>query len=1066
MNTSQNISTLLQSQLPEYIRSDPSYSNFVSFLQAYYEWMEQDSDTNNTNVLYNSKNILNYNDIDNTTEKFLEYYVNDFLQFFPKDSLVSPQLAIKAAKELYRSKGTPASYKFLFKILYNSDFDLFFTKDAILEASSGVWYIPKSVKLYTTDTAYLNIQNTRIFGETSKSIATVENSVLAGNKTEVFISNIERLFNSGEMVRIVDSNNQDIYFLNSQIVQKDQNGNYPVGAYNLRTKLVGQVSQINIDPQNRGLYYNPGDPVVVYGGLNQSVSNPIGATAHVGTTTSGSVKQIIPTTGGFGYTSNTLISISNAPGAIAIVGSLTAQLPPVPVISNPGSGYNVGDIVIKGNTQSYFAFADVSQVDENGSVTSIIYRNGLNANVILGITANVLSSNIFATNAAITISTVPGNGAANATYIVADTIDLKLQEPHLGHSSGIQLGSSASPIPYYFSKLPSANINSKLSDAFTFESFSTFAISSIFVENGGGGIASLPSIAAESIYPTDVYDPSDPTNALGNNITGNLANLGILSPIQIVNPGTGYQINDRIIFSGGSGYGANAIVSQVSPSGGITQIDFKYPNAGNIEYPLGGMGYKQSSLPVVVVNSSNVLASNAALLVPGILGSGATFSVSTDRIGSVTTIDLVTYGEDYISQPNVSLYIQDVVVSNTSTSDIIQSGDIVYQGISANNPSYVATVDSVSELTYNAIQESSLYNLRVFNYSSKINPALPLVVRNKPINLKLANTAFPLNTFYPGSPEYDVNGIKTYGDGNAKATSKFLNGLAIGAGQYLTSQGQLSSFSVLQNENYNNFTYQITVEAEISKYREMLLKLLHPSGMKIIGRYSIKSDVMNEITASDTLVFGHTLQYYSSSLLTTATMVADFINKSNNIISFSNLFGSGIIGIFANSIVEITSSAGDSIKSDVVSIDTTKNTITLKTNTWLTFSNVAYVSANVGSNTISVLSLTGSYDIINSGNYTNSSYPLMDIVRAGDKILIPNNTVKIVSGVDYINNNIILTSNLTNAANNSLLSVNRTFVATSPYIKIYSSTGIPVFLEITDQSGNSITTQDGLIITA
>ena len=71
-----NISTLLPSQLPEYIRSDPSYSNFIIFLQAYYEWMEQNSDVNNTNVLYNSKNLLDYNDIDTTTDEFLKYYIN------------------------------------------------------------------------------------------------------------------------------------------------------------------------------------------------------------------------------------------------------------------------------------------------------------------------------------------------------------------------------------------------------------------------------------------------------------------------------------------------------------------------------------------------------------------------------------------------------------------------------------------------------------------------------------------------------------------------------------------------------------------------------------------------------------------------------------------------------------------------------------------------------------------------------------------------------------------------------------------------------------------------------
>ena len=42
-----------------------AYGNFVLFLKAYYEWLEQ---TNN--VTDRSKNLLSYTDIDNTTQEF------------------------------------------------------------------------------------------------------------------------------------------------------------------------------------------------------------------------------------------------------------------------------------------------------------------------------------------------------------------------------------------------------------------------------------------------------------------------------------------------------------------------------------------------------------------------------------------------------------------------------------------------------------------------------------------------------------------------------------------------------------------------------------------------------------------------------------------------------------------------------------------------------------------------------------------------------------------------------------------------------------------------------------
>ena len=76
-------------------------------------------------------------DVDTTTEEFLQYYVNDFLAYFPQDILADKTKAIKIAKELYQSKGTPASYKFLFRVLYNSDVEFLYTKDVIFRASAG-----------------------------------------------------------------------------------------------------------------------------------------------------------------------------------------------------------------------------------------------------------------------------------------------------------------------------------------------------------------------------------------------------------------------------------------------------------------------------------------------------------------------------------------------------------------------------------------------------------------------------------------------------------------------------------------------------------------------------------------------------------------------------------------------------------------------------------------------------------------------------------------------------------------------------------------------------------------
>ena len=705
-------SLLIPSQLPEFIRDDPSYANFVAFLQAYYEWMEQDG-----NVTDRSKNLLNYKDIDATTTEFLQYFTNEFLPYFPNDALISKEKAVKVARQLYRSKGTPASYQFLFRILYNSDFDVYYTKDSVFKASDGNWYIPKSLKLNTLDSRFLNINNYRLFGETTKSIATVENSVKAGNKTEVFISNIERLFQSGEYVRVVDNANQNIL----------------IGGKILRAKIVGQISSVKIDQYNRGLLYQPGDPVVIYGGLESA--NGHGAIATVGTTTAGSILTLDVVNQGYGYSNspNTVINFTYAPGASAVVGSL-----------NPAA-----------------------------------------------------------------------NGVAKIAYVPLDSIALK-QYYTLGN--GNWNSTFGSPSNYHFANVANANANTVLAEAFSFLNLTTYPLSSVLLVNGGGGITKTPLVMADSRYLDD------------NDEYGEIASLGILAPIQIITGGEGYEINDTIVFTGGSGYGAHAKVSNVATNGSITELT--YTSDGF--YPLGGMGYNSTSVPVITVDSANTLASNASLFIPGILGTGATFILTTDQAGSISIINVLDPGEDYTSTPKVSLKVEDIVVANVTISNFPQLGDVVYQGTSVEVATYSATVNNAVLLQENGDPTQSLYNLRVFEYKSTPDPTKPLKI-DKGINMIMANTQYDAN--------YNSTGVRIYGNGLAKANASFLNGLVIGQGQYLDKKGQPSSFSVLQSQIYNNYTYVITVEKEISKYRDILLNLLHPSGMQMLGRYSLKSTV-------------------------------------------------------------------------------------------------------------------------------------------------------------------------------------------------------------------------------
>jgi hypothetical protein len=1007
-------SLLVPSQLPAFIRDNPSYSKFVLFVQAYYQWMEQQD-----NVTDVSKNLLNYHDIDSllaantalagtsaTVNEFIDYFQNDFLSYFPKDMLANKSEVIKLAKQLYQSKGTPASYQFLFRTLYNSDVDIFNTKDAVFKASAGTWYVPVSLRLESRDTNFLSTIQLKVFGLTSKSVATIDNVVLSPTKLELFISNGARTFQSGEYVNVVDSNNQIVYFLNGQLIPTfNYVSDYLIGdlvifdgvtyiatlassgidptntnywsqyssqAESLTSKIIGQISQINIDSNYQGLYYQPGYPVIVYGGL-ANVANPHQAVAQVGTVTSGSIQRINTLDGGYGYTSspNTVISFTNAPGAAAVVGSLD----PTP------------------------------------------------------------------------------SKAANATFVPTDSISSSL---------GIRINSSYS----FFANNVNANANTSLANAFNFISFVTNPISSLVVESGGSGIFNTPIASATSTGGTQ-----------NNNFPTNLSNLGILAPIQIVNAGKGYQANDTIVLSGGTGRGAYANVLSVNSIGAIQTVGYVYKSQ-SLQYPLGGLGYG-SGLPTATVVSSNNQAANASVYVPGILGSGAIFNASTDRIGAITSINILDFGLDYNSTPSISLKVQDLIVIGLDPLAVPQKGDIVYQGSTLNSSVYNASVNTATLLVGYANTQQSIWALQVYNYNTQPNTSLPIIQNSTSAHYYFSSTI----------PSPYVTNVKNYGDGTARASAVFQNGLTFGQGQYLDTSGQLSGYDILQSSDYNNYTYELSLDKEIAHYKDILLNLLHPAGMHVLGRYNMKSNSNFNFTTTDAIFQGYPLYYYTGTFNSVGTMSATFDNPATNLITFDNLSGAQIQNfIFANSSIALTSTNGDQITSQVISIilptiedleldigledlmfesgaddlqtASTSPTVTLLDSFWLAYANVAYVTANAGGNVINITSLTGSYDIINDGIYTDPNYPLKDIIRTGDSIKV-NNMIRTVSSVNYSNNRLTLTENLTYAAN-GLLSVTRTYKTNN--VQIFGPVGLQYVPQLVTEDDISLTDELGNIL--
>jgi hypothetical protein len=126
------LSSLVSGQLPEFIRGD--YQTFVAFLEAYYEFLES-----NVNTDYKS-----LKDIDNTLDSFIQYFKHEIAINLP-NLPIDERFLLQHIRELYRAKGTEASFKLLFRILFKKNVVVDYPYNSVLIPSDGKWIQDKSI---------------------------------------------------------------------------------------------------------------------------------------------------------------------------------------------------------------------------------------------------------------------------------------------------------------------------------------------------------------------------------------------------------------------------------------------------------------------------------------------------------------------------------------------------------------------------------------------------------------------------------------------------------------------------------------------------------------------------------------------------------------------------------------------------------------------------------------------------------------------------------------------------------------------------------------------------------
>lgn len=324
----QNISHLVSDQLPEYVKSD--YSTFVAFIEAYYEYLEQEG-----KLIHTMNNLRNYLDLDyvfaENLTNFISAFESQYLHSIPKDVLVNKALLIRHIKEFYSKKGTEKSFKFLFRILFNEDVDLTTMSKFVLRVSDGKWYQPYVLRINTSNNLSEWI-GTQINGTTSYATAIVDDATFNYQNNvpykELTLSNIQKTFTNNEI-----------------IMANTASGNTLYG--NISSVLI-QIAVID-----GGSRYNVGDPIIITGGGGAN------ANAIIGEVLSGRLTDVSVIEGGAGFQINPNYQIT-------VSGSSTPTTLRISGVNKTGE-YHPNSYTI---TNSIFSIYSANAINSFGNVIS------------------------------------------------------------------------------------------------------------------------------------------------------------------------------------------------------------------------------------------------------------------------------------------------------------------------------------------------------------------------------------------------------------------------------------------------------------------------------------------------------------------------------------------------------------------------------------------------------------------------------------------------------------------------------------------------------------------------
>jgi hypothetical protein len=714
-NTSLRTSVLINRQLPEFIRNE--YPLFQSFLEAYYEFLEQKQGTQKNDLVNAAKSLRTISDVDESISDFENNFFNTFATLFPKDVAIDKALLIKKALPFYLSKGSEKSFQFLFRLLFGKEVDVIYPKDNILRASDGKW---------TTNRILRTTQNIFSYhkGNGSTKSFTLAQPVSA-SEIVVYVNNVIQttgFYTLKEYSRLVftiaPANNDEIKVLYSNFDVKLFENRKITGNFSNASALIESASRRVITDE-----VNLGFPIELIVSKNSVV-------------------------GTFSNGEDLLVPIIDNNGIVIDVRTETFSIVRKINVIEGGASYKVGDLaIVTGGNAKKQAIGEIDSVFSG----TVQFANVLDGGAIFTIASYVTLSpnNQVAT---IVVGEIDDSGkfGANSYVVATDLIS--------NHSSNLI---SSADYGFPSTKIASQNASTKIVDALSFQSLSVGSIKSLTIVNATGVVNTAPILDANGA----TFQP------MGGSPERSVKSLKGIGRIDVVTAGTGYVLGDEVLFGpnplGTYGEGAAAVVSGVSPSGGVSRIDMqqsRISGTANIQasnvtivgtntnfdtelsvgdriiisnqtrivnaiasatsinvnvaftttstnrkvgvyerYPVGGINYVQNNFPTVTISSST--GSGANIRIHSCVSDGEELSAAGTRVpGEILSIRVKDPGQAYQYEPAV--FFQSETGSGAR-------GNVEIEGTITDSESYWKTSDSLLSSSDRRLQGENYY----INYS-------------------------------------------------------------------------------------------------------------------------------------------------------------------------------------------------------------------------------------------------------------------------------------------------------------------------------------------------------------